>query len=189
MPRTKLTIRRLETVQARQSKYSKRKVGLLKKAKELSVLCEIDLALLMFSPTGKPSLFVGHNKDLSNVVEKMSKLSVEDREQRRGYTMKLLKKIYANSDIDPRNFSEDRNEVLQLHEEKLRDVKEKLEEKSRILREWKNPQIVNDLEQIKIMEEHLVGSVNKIRFKKRQLLLEYQQKFDALHQASKDQKV
>lgn len=108
MPRTKLTIRRLETVQARQSKYSKRKVGLLKKAKELSVLCEIDLALLMFSPTGKPSLFVGHNKyfllfffkffinpsailayccifhcrDLSNVVEKMSKLSVEDREQR-----------------------------------------------------------------------------------------------------------
>lgn len=62
MGRRKLTIKRLESMKARQTKYSKRKVGLLKKAKELSVLCDTDLALLMFSPTGKPSLFIGHNK-------------------------------------------------------------------------------------------------------------------------------
>ncbi|XP_031277044.1 agamous-like MADS-box protein AGL65 [Pistacia vera] len=189
MGRRKLTIKRLESMKARQTKYSKRKVGLLKKAKELSVLCDTDLALLMFSPTGKPSLFIAHNKDLSNVLERLSKLSVEDREERRGYTMKLLKKIYANSDIDPRNFSLDRNDALKLHEDQLRELKQKLAEKSRILREWKNPQNVKDLAQIKIMEEHLMGYLNKIIFKKRQLLLEQQQKFEAPHQASEDQQI
>ncbi|KAJ0090742.1 hypothetical protein Patl1_13762 [Pistacia atlantica] len=162
MGRRKLTIKRLESMKARQTKYSKRKVGLLKKAKELSVLCDTDLALLMFSPTGKPSLFIAHNKDLSNVLERLSKLSVEDREERRGYTMKLLKKIYANSDIDPRNFSLDRNDALKVEfltlllEDQLRELKQKLAEKRGILREWKNPQNVKDLAQIKIMEEHLM---------------------------------
>lgn len=49
-------------MKARQTKYSKRKIGLLKKAKELAVLCDTDLSLLMFSPTGRPSLYVGQNK-------------------------------------------------------------------------------------------------------------------------------
>lgn len=49
-------------MKARQTKYSKRKIGILKKARELAVLCDTDLALLMFSPTGKPSLCVGQNK-------------------------------------------------------------------------------------------------------------------------------
>ncbi|KAJ4833605.1 Agamous-like MADS-box protein agl65 [Turnera subulata] len=62
MGRRKLKIEKLECMKARQAKYSKRKIGLLKKAKELSILCDVDLALLMFSPTGKPSLFVGQNK-------------------------------------------------------------------------------------------------------------------------------
>ncbi|GAY37512.1 hypothetical protein CUMW_029570 [Citrus unshiu] len=140
MGRRKLKIRRLESMKARQTKYSKRKIGILKKARELAVLCDTDLALLMFSPTGKPSLCVGQNKDLSTVLERLAKMSVDDREERRGYTMKLLKKIYANSEVDPRNFSLDR--------------------------EWKNPHNVKDIAQINIMEEHLVGSLLKIRNKK-----------------------
>ncbi|KAJ4708903.1 MADS-box protein [Melia azedarach] len=174
MGRRKLRIRRLESMKARQTKYSKRKIGLLKKAKELAVLCDTDLSLLMFSPTGRPSLYVGQNNDLSTVLERLSKLSIEDREERRGYTMKLLKKIYANSEVDPRNFSLDRKDVLKVQEDHLRELKEKLSEKSRILREWKNPHNVKDLAQINIMEEHLIGSLNKIRIKKRQLIQEQQ---------------
>ncbi|KAJ6732547.1 AGAMOUS-LIKE MADS-BOX PROTEIN AGL65 [Salix purpurea] len=82
MGRRKLKIQRLECVKARQAKYSKRKIGLLKKAKELAILCDIDLALVMFSPTKKPSLYVGQDKDLSIVLERMSTLSFEEREQR-----------------------------------------------------------------------------------------------------------
>ncbi|KAH9653111.1 hypothetical protein KPL70_027294 [Citrus sinensis] len=109
MGRRKLKIRRLESMKARQTKYSKRKIGILKKARELAVLCDTDLALLMFSPTGKPSLCVGQNKDLSTVLERLAKMSVDDREERRGYTMKL-------------------------QQDQLRELKDKLAEKTKILR-------------------------------------------------------
>lgn len=62
MGRVKLKIKRLENVNSRQTTYAKRKNGILKKANELAILCDIDLILLMFSPTsGKPSLSVGKN--------------------------------------------------------------------------------------------------------------------------------
>ncbi|XWS72375.1 hypothetical protein CRYUN_Cryun02cG0034800 [Craigia yunnanensis] len=165
MGRRKLKIQRLESMKARQAKYSKRKTGLVKKAKELAILCDVDLALLLLSPTEKPTLFVGQDKDLSSVVERLSKLPLEEREERREYTMKLLKKIYANSDseFDPRNSSLDSSNSLKLHEDQLKELKEKLAEKSRILRDWKNPNNVEDLSQIIIMEEHLIASLNRLR--------------------------
>uniref|UniRef100_B9IKF0 MADS-box domain-containing protein n=1 Tax=Populus trichocarpa TaxID=3694 RepID=B9IKF0_POPTR len=82
MGRRRLKIQRLECVKARQAKYSKRKIGILKKAKELAILCDIDLALLMFSPTGKPTLYVGQDKDFGTVLDRMSALTFEEREER-----------------------------------------------------------------------------------------------------------
>ncbi|XP_016681153.1 agamous-like MADS-box protein AGL65 [Gossypium hirsutum] len=61
MGRRKLKIQRLEDMKARQAKYSKRKKGILKKAKELSILCDVEIVLLLSSPSGKPTLFVGQN--------------------------------------------------------------------------------------------------------------------------------
>ena len=62
MGRVKLKIKRLESTSNRQVTYSKRRNGILKKAKELSILCDIDIILLMFSPTGKPTLFLGERR-------------------------------------------------------------------------------------------------------------------------------
>ena len=39
--------------------FSRRKKGLIKKAYELSVLCDIDIALIMFSPSGRLTQFSG----------------------------------------------------------------------------------------------------------------------------------
>lgn len=64
MGRVKLKIRRLESSSNRQVTYSKRRSGILKKAKELSVLCDIDIVLLMFSPTGKPTIFRGARRSV-----------------------------------------------------------------------------------------------------------------------------
>ncbi|MFQ6662210.1 hypothetical protein Gotur_030095 [Gossypium turneri] len=61
MGRRKLKIQRLEDMKARQAKYSKRKKGILKKAKELSILCDVEVVLLLSSPSGKPTLFVGQD--------------------------------------------------------------------------------------------------------------------------------
>lgn len=62
MGRVKLKIKKLESSGNRQVTYSKRRNGILKKAKELSILCDVDIALLMFSPAGRPTLFQGERR-------------------------------------------------------------------------------------------------------------------------------
>lgn len=62
MGRVKLKIMRLESSSSRQVTYSKRRTGILKKAKELAILCDIDVVLLMFSPTGKPTILLGERR-------------------------------------------------------------------------------------------------------------------------------
>lgn len=59
MGRVKLKIKRLDNTNGRQATFAKRKHGIMKKATELSILCDIDILLLMFSPTGKPSISSG----------------------------------------------------------------------------------------------------------------------------------
>jgi MADS-box transcription factor len=53
MGRAKIEIKRIDNATNRQVTFSKRRNGLLKKAYELSVLCDADVAVIMFSPTGK----------------------------------------------------------------------------------------------------------------------------------------
>ncbi|GMI97901.1 AGAMOUS-like 30 [Hibiscus trionum] len=180
MGRRKLKIQRLETMKARQATYSKRKTGIVKKAKEISILCDVDVALLMFSPTDKPTLFVGQEKLLSDVLERLSKLPLEEREERRAYTMQILKKIYANTESDfdlnssPQDASDDN--PLKLYEEQLRELKGRLAEKSKILRDWKDPRNVEDIAQLKLMEEHLAATLNGVRNKKSQFAMEMQRR-------------
>lgn len=46
-------MRRIENATSRQVTFSKRRNGLFKKAFELSVLCDAEVALIIFSPRGK----------------------------------------------------------------------------------------------------------------------------------------
>ncbi|PPE01487.1 hypothetical protein GOBAR_DD01459 [Gossypium barbadense] len=118
MGRKKLKIQRLEDLKARRAKYSKRKTGILKKAKELNILCEVDVALLFCSPSGTPTLYVGKNS-------------------KKAYTIEMLRKIYENSEseFDPLSLSHDTNaNTLKLYEDELQELKDKLVEMSKILR-------------------------------------------------------
>ncbi|XP_061341782.1 agamous-like MADS-box protein AGL18 [Gastrolobium bilobum] len=53
MGRGKIEIKKIENLNSRQVTFSKRRNGLLKKAKELSVLCDAEVAVIIFSSTGK----------------------------------------------------------------------------------------------------------------------------------------
>lgn len=53
MAREKIKIRKIDNATARQVTFSKRRRGLFKKAEELSVLCDADVGLIIFSSTGK----------------------------------------------------------------------------------------------------------------------------------------
>ncbi|PPD89528.1 hypothetical protein GOBAR_DD13534 [Gossypium barbadense] len=53
MAREKIKIKKIDNLTARQVTFSKRRRGLFKKAEELSVLCDAEVALIIFSATGK----------------------------------------------------------------------------------------------------------------------------------------
>ncbi|KAL8233031.1 hypothetical protein R6Q57_002809 [Mikania cordata] len=53
MVRGKVVLKKIENLTNRQVTFSKRRHGLLKKAYELSVLCDVDVALIIFSQKGK----------------------------------------------------------------------------------------------------------------------------------------
>ncbi|TYK31253.1 mads-box transcription factor 57 [Cucumis melo var. makuwa] len=53
MGRGKIVIRRIDNSTSRQVTFSKRRSGLLKKAKELAILCDADVGVIIFSSTSK----------------------------------------------------------------------------------------------------------------------------------------
>lgn len=62
-------MRRIEDATRRQVTFSKRRSGLLKKAYELSVLCDAEVALVVFSPTGRLYQFASA-ADLQNTLHR-----------------------------------------------------------------------------------------------------------------------
>ncbi|KAG5145727.1 hypothetical protein JHK84_031270 [Glycine max] len=53
MGRGKIEIKRIDNASSRQVTFSKRRTGLFKKAQELSILCDAEVAVIVFSNTGK----------------------------------------------------------------------------------------------------------------------------------------
>uniref|UniRef100_A0A5B7B4N4 Putative agamous-like MADS-box protein AGL15 n=1 Tax=Davidia involucrata TaxID=16924 RepID=A0A5B7B4N4_DAVIN len=53
MGRGKIEIKKIENTNSRQVTFSKRRAGLLKKANELAVLCDAEVAVIIFSNTGR----------------------------------------------------------------------------------------------------------------------------------------
>lgn len=64
MGRGRVELKRIENPTSRQVTFSKRRNGLLKKAFELSVLCDAEVCLLIFSPTGKAYQFASHELEI-----------------------------------------------------------------------------------------------------------------------------
>ncbi|KAG7954222.1 hypothetical protein I3843_11G005500 [Carya illinoinensis] len=61
MGRGKVELKRIENPTSRQVTFSKRRNGLLKKSLELSILCDAEVAILIFSPSGKAYQFASHD--------------------------------------------------------------------------------------------------------------------------------
>ncbi|KAB1221360.1 Agamous-like MADS-box protein AGL61 [Morella rubra] len=59
MGRRKIEMKMVKDNNCRQVTFSKRRTGLFKKANELATLCGADVAIVVFSPGGKPFSF-GH---------------------------------------------------------------------------------------------------------------------------------
>ncbi|ONM35875.1 MADS-box transcription factor 2 [Zea mays] len=70
MGRGKIEIKRIENSTNRQVTFSKRRNGILKKAREISVLCDAEVGVVVFSSAGKLYDYCSPKTSLSKILEK-----------------------------------------------------------------------------------------------------------------------
>ncbi|KAL8166114.1 hypothetical protein V2J09_007613 [Rumex salicifolius] len=75
MGRGKIVIRRIDNSTSRQVTFSKRRNGLLKKAKELAILCDAEVGVMIFSSTGR--LYDFSSSSMKTVIERYNKAKEE----------------------------------------------------------------------------------------------------------------
>ncbi|KAL5054478.1 hypothetical protein RYX36_035160 [Vicia faba] len=71
MGRGKILIRKIENLTNRQVTFSKRRKGLKKKAKELSILCDAQVGLILFSSTHK--LYHYASSSMESIIDRYNK--------------------------------------------------------------------------------------------------------------------
>ncbi|CAH2036939.1 unnamed protein product [Thlaspi arvense] len=177
MGRVKLKIKRLESTANRQVTYSKRKSGILKKAKELSILCDIDIVLLMFSPTGKPNVFHGEHSCIEEVISKFAQLTPQERTKRKLESLEGLKKTFKklDHDVNINEFLGARNQTIEGLSNQVAIFQAQLMECHRRLSCWTNIDRIEHTEHLNLLEESLRKSIERIQihkehYRKNQLL-------------------
>ncbi|KAJ4914092.1 Agamous-like MADS-box protein AGL21 [Raphanus sativus] len=78
MGRGKIVIQRIDDSTSRQVTFSKRRKGLIKKAKELAILCDAEVGLIIFSSTGK--LYDFASSSMKSVIDRYNKSKMEQQQ-------------------------------------------------------------------------------------------------------------
>ncbi|XP_016755604.1 agamous-like MADS-box protein AGL19 isoform X3 [Gossypium arboreum] len=161
MVRGKTQMKRIENAASRQVTFSKRRNGLLKKAFELSVLCDAEVALIIFSPRGK--LYEFSSSSMSKTIERYEKREKDNI----GINNKL-----AAVDQNTQNVKEDAQSMAKKIE--LLEIS-----KQKLLGKGLEPCSLNELNQL---ETNLEQSLSRIRERKNLL---FRQQIEKLKQEEK----
>ncbi|MCL7043242.1 hypothetical protein MKW94_013882, partial [Papaver nudicaule] len=162
MGRVKLKIKRLENTSGRQVTYSKRRAGILKKARELSILCDIDIALLMFSPTGKPTLCLGDRSNIEEVIAKFAQLTPQERAKRKLESLETLKKTFKklDHDVNIQDFLGTSTQTELTNQSRL--LQAQLADLRKRLSCYENLETFNIVQHLAQMEENIEGSLHRV---------------------------
>uniref|UniRef100_A0A803KXK2 MADS-box domain-containing protein n=1 Tax=Chenopodium quinoa TaxID=63459 RepID=A0A803KXK2_CHEQI len=155
MGRVKLQIKRIENNTNRQVTFSKRRNGLIKKAYELSILCDIDIALIMFSPSGRLSHFSGR-KRIEDVLTRYINLPDHDRGNPGG----------CNSNL----------EDLQQEVNNLQHQLQMAEDQLRIYEP--DPMAFTSIGELESCEKNLIDALSHVSQRKKYLLSNHMSSYD-----------
>ncbi|XP_071697553.1 MADS-box protein SOC1-like [Rutidosis leptorrhynchoides] len=159
MVRGKTQMKRIENATSRQVTFSKRRNGLLKKAFELSVLCDAEVALVIFSPRGK--LYEFASSSIHDTVERYKNhvkdvqadtSSVEDVQYLKHETAAMAKKVELLEVAKRRLLGE---ELGTSTIEELLQIEQQLERSVRIIRARKMQVYTEQIEQLQAKEQML----------------------------------
>ncbi|KAJ4707244.1 MADS box transcription factor [Melia azedarach] len=144
MGRGRVQLRRIENKISRQVTFSKRRAGLLKKAHEISVLCDADVALIVFSTKGK--LFeYSTDSSMERIIERYERyyyaeqhLMTTDSQLQGNWSLEYpkLKSRIEVLEKNIRNFSGENLDPLNLRE--LQNLEQQIESALKRIRTKKN---------------------------------------------------
>ncbi|KAF9620635.1 hypothetical protein IFM89_013661 [Coptis chinensis] len=158
MGRGKIEIKRIENTTNRQVTFCKRRNGLLKKAYELSVLCDAEVALIVFSSRGRLYEY-SNNNSVKRTIERYKKASTDS--SNTGSVSEANVQFYQQEAVKLRNHIanlQNSNRSRNLMGEALSNL---------------------SIRELKCLEKKLETGIGKIRSKKNELLfaeIEYMQK-------------
>ncbi|CAL5051956.1 unnamed protein product [Urochloa decumbens] len=183
MGRVKLQIKRIENNTNRQVTFSKRRNGLIKKAYELSVLCDIDIALIMFSPSNRLSHFSGRHR-MEDVIERYVNLPEHDRGgivRNREYLLKMLTQLKCEGDIAEQltpNKGPVNPNLEELHQE-IRKHQHQLQAMEERLRMFEpDPLALSSMNEVEAAEKFLMDTLTRVEERKKYLLCNHMGPFD-----------
>ncbi|KAG6688766.1 hypothetical protein I3842_11G141300 [Carya illinoinensis] len=169
MVRGKTQMKRIENAASRQVTFSKRRNGLLKKAFELSVLCDAEVALIVFSPRGK--LYEFSSASISKTIERyqkrvkdqgISSKAQENLQHLKEDSSSLAKKIEL-LEISKRRLLGDSLELCSIDE--LQQVENQLERSLNKIRARKNHLYREQIEKLREEERCQLQENAKLREK------------------------
>nr|WGN96212.1 MADS-box protein EjAGL15 [Eriobotrya japonica] len=159
MGRGKIEIKRIENVNSRQVTFSKRRSGLLKKAQELAILCDAEVAVIIFSNTGRLFEFssAGMMRTLSRYNECLD--SSEDApeegkaeiQKQDGKELENLKDEYAK--LQKKQLRLLGKELTDLSLKELQQLEQQLSEGLLTVKERREQLLTEQLEQSRIQEQ------------------------------------
>ncbi|KAM3410547.1 hypothetical protein ACQJBY_002638 [Aegilops geniculata] len=159
MGRGKIEIKRIENTTSRQVTFCKRRNGLLKKAYELSVLCEAEIALIVFSARGR--LYEYASNSTRTTIDRYKKASAS--------ASGSAPAIDVNS--------------LQYFQQESAKLRHQIQSLQNANRNLMGESVGNlTLKELKSLENRLDKGIGRIRAKKHELLfaeIEYMQKLEA----------
>lgn len=162
-------MKRIENAASRQVTFSKRRNGLLKKAFELSVLCDAEVALVIFSARGK--LYEFSSTSIRSTIDRYqmrvkdqgqltTKAFQEDMEHETNDTQTLAKKIES---IEASKRKLLGNDLESCSMEELHQTENQLERSLKKIRAKKHQLLREQIDKLKEEEKNLLEQNAKLR--------------------------
>ncbi|XP_021747859.1 MADS-box transcription factor 23-like isoform X2 [Chenopodium quinoa] len=144
MGRGKIVIERIDNSTSRQVTFSKRRKGLLKKSKELAILCDAEVGVIIFSSTSK--LYEYSSSSMTSVIERYNKAKQEQHHMNSESELKFWRQ---EAEITRQQLQDLHESYRQLMGQKLSGL---------------------NIEELQSLEEQLEMSLRGVRTKKEQIL-------------------